>query len=72
MMRSFFSVPCTAGSYDLLAVMAIQPAQCGHKMPGKTLETKGTAEVSAIQLSNGSGMKERARGWGERRGVLNN
>jgi hypothetical protein len=34
-------------------------------MPEKMLETKGIAEMSAIQLSNGSGTGERARGWCE-------
>ena len=41
-------------------------------MPEKKRETKGIAEVSAIQLSSGSGKGEGARGWGEGMGVLNN
>ena len=40
-------------------------------MPEKMLETKGIAEMSAIQLSNGSGTGERARGWCEGMAVLN-
>jgi hypothetical protein len=72
MMQSFFSMPNTHRSLNLLAVLASQPAHKGHTMPEKKRETKGIAEVSAIQLSSGSGKGEGARGWCEGMGVLNN